>query len=147
MDYLVSFQESELWDQPLWCPNPKGSPASDTSRAHRTGDQGGVWRLKTGLSSGAPPSPVQPGSPSHGSQAEQRAGGAGPVAGPLRWEWSRWWRQLVVLSPWLLVSCMQGSHGVRWRPGWCHGDRMGPQTDHIPTPQLPDCGSRLLAAP
>lgn len=72
---------------------------------------GRIRWLKTGLPSGASPSPAQPGSLSHGSEAEQQAGGAGTAAGLLwsewimRWrrdccsqEWSVQWRQLAILS-------------------------------------------------
>ena len=66
---------------------------------------GRTWWLKTGLPSGASPSPAQLGSLSHGSEAEQQAGGAGTAAGPLWSEWIMWWRR----------DCCSQEWSVQWR--------------------------------
>ena len=90
------------------------------------------------MASGALPSATHPGSPSPGSEAEPRAGRAG-TAVALPWSGRSMWRMQLAVRPMTAgVLCAHaGQSRFQVRPGRCPGDRMGPQTAHIPTPHLP----------
>ena len=90
------------------------------------------------MASGALPSQTHPGSPSPGSQAEQRTGGAGTALGTPWSGWSLRRRELAIHPVTAGVLCARaGQSRCQVGTGACPGDRMGLQAAGIPTSHLP----------